>query len=69
MSFTVTRREAIPAMTQTLVTANVSAESLADAAERTSRRILECLLPTRPPRYRARRTKGRQQFPAATQDC
>jgi transposase IS4-like protein/DDE family transposase len=39
VSFTVTRREAIRAMTQTLVTAGVSAEVLAAAAERASRRI------------------------------
>ncbi len=66
VSFTVTRREAIRAMVQTLVTAGVSAEALAAAAERTSQRILDRLLPERPPRHRERRTKCRQQFPSAT---
>ena len=66
VSFTVTRREAIRAMTQTLVSASVSAGALADAAERTSQRILHRLLPARPPRHRERRTKCRQQFPSAT---
>jgi hypothetical protein len=33
--------------------------------EPTSRRILACLLPVRPPRHRERRTKCRQQFPSS----
>ena len=66
VSFTVTRREAIRAMTQTLITAGVSAAALTGAADRTSQRILARLLPVRPPRHRQRRTKGRQQFPSAT---
>jgi hypothetical protein len=66
VSFTVTRREAVRAMTQTLITASVSAEALTDTADRTSRHILARLLPGRPPRHRERRTKCRQQFPSAT---
>ena len=66
VSFTAGRREAVRAMTQTLVTANVSAAVLAAAAELASQRILACLLPVRPPRHRERRTKCRQQFPSAT---
>jgi Insertion element 4 transposase N-terminal/Transposase DDE domain len=66
VSFTLTRREAIRAMTQTLVTTGVSAEAFAAAAERASRAILDRLLPVRPPRHRQRRTKCRQQFPSAT---
>jgi len=66
VSFTLTRREAIRAMTQTLITSAVSAEALADAAGRTSSRILARLLPSRPPRHRARRTKCRQQFPSTS---
>lgn len=66
VSFTAGRREAVRAMTQTLVTANVSAAVLAAAAELASQRILARLLPVRPPRHRERRTKCRQQFPSAT---
>ena len=66
ISFTAGRREAVRAMTQTLVTANVSAAVLAAAAELASQRILARLLPVRPPRHRERRTKCRQQFPSAT---
>lgn len=62
--FTVTRREAVRAMTQTLASANAPAGALAAAAERTSRQILARLLPEREPRHRERRTKSRQQFAA-----
>jgi hypothetical protein len=65
ISFTAGRREAVRAMTQTLVSANVSAAVLAAAAELASRRILAGLLPVRPPRHRERRTKCRQQFPSS----
>jgi len=65
ISFTAGRREAVRAMTQTLVSANVSAAVLAAAAELAGRRILACLLPVRPPRHRERRTKCRQQFPSS----
>ncbi len=66
VSFTAGRREAVRAMTQTVVTANVSAPVLAAATELASQRILACLLPVRPPRHRERGTKCRQQFPSAT---
>ncbi len=65
ISFTAGRREAVRAMTQTLVSANAPAAVLAAAAELASRRILACLLPVRPPRHRERRTKCRQQFPSS----
>ena len=65
VSFTVTRREAVRAMTQTLASANVPAAALAAAAELTSCRILARLLQDRPPRHRERRAKCRPQFPAA----
>lgn len=63
--FTVTHREAVRALTQTLAPASASAAALAAAAERTSGRILARLLPDRPPRHRERRTKGRARFPSA----
>ncbi len=62
--FTLTRREAVRAMTQTLAPATVPG-AFAAAAERASRRILARLLPVRPPRHRERRSKARPQFPAA----
>ena len=62
--FTLTRREAVRAMTQTLAPATLPG-ALAAAAERASRRILASLIPTRPPRHRERRAKTRPQFPAA----
>jgi Insertion element 4 transposase N-terminal len=63
--FTVTRREAVRTMTQTLASANVPAAALAAAAQLTSCRILARLLPDRPPRHRERRAKCRPRFPAA----
>ena len=60
--FTVTRREAVRAMTQTLASANVPAAALS-AAELTSCRILARLLPDRPPRHRERRAKCRPRVP------
>jgi hypothetical protein len=62
--FTLTRREAVRSMTQTLAPASLPA-ALTAAAERDSRRILANLLPARPPRHRERRVKPRPQFPAA----
>jgi hypothetical protein len=64
MPFTLTRREAVRAMTQTLAPATLPG-ALAAAAERASRRILASLVPVRPPRHRERRSKARPQFPAA----
>jgi Insertion element 4 transposase N-terminal/Transposase DDE domain len=64
LPFTLTRREAVRAMTQTLAPATLPA-ALTAAAERASRRILANLLPARPPRHRGRRVKPRPQFPAA----
>jgi hypothetical protein len=61
--FTVTRREAVRALTQTLAPATLPA-ALAAAAESTSLRILARMHPGRPPRHRERRTKSGQQFPA-----
>jgi len=65
VSFTAGRREAVRALTQTLLTANVSAGALAQAAEQAGQRVLGSLLPVRPPRHRERRTKCRQQFPSS----
>jgi len=62
--FTLTRREAVRSMTQTLAPASLPA-ALSAAAERDSRQILANLLPARPPRHRDRRAKSRPQFPAA----
>ena len=62
--FTLTRREAVRAMTQTLAPATLPG-ALAAAAERASCRILASLIPTRLPRHRERRAKTRPQFPAA----
>lgn len=58
--FTLTRREAVRAMTQTLAPATLPG-ALAAAAERASRRILASLIPTRPPRHRERRMHQRQE--------
>ncbi len=59
--FTLTRREAVRAMTQTLAPATLPG-ALAAAAGRANRRILASLLPVRPPRHRERRVKTRPQF-------
>ena len=59
--FTLTRREAVRAMTQTLAPATLPG-ALAAAAEHANRRILASLLPVRPPRHRERRVETRPQF-------